>query len=59
MQIKDMFRLGKMTRSSGTGTSARPRPILIKLFTAWDCKLVLLRRGNLGGFRISLLICWG
>ena len=55
MQIKDMFQLGKVTRSSGTGTSVRPRPILLKLFTAWDHKLVLLRRGNLRGFRISRL----
>ena len=27
MQIKDMFRLGKVTQPSGTVTSARPRPI--------------------------------
>ena len=35
------------------GTCARPRPILIKLFTAWDRKLVLLCKGNLREFRIS------
>ena len=39
--IKDMFRLGKNPRSHDLA-SARPRPVLIKLSTAWNRKLVLL-----------------
>ena len=39
IQIKDMFRLGKFISQT---TSSRPRPVLIKLCTAWDRKLVLL-----------------
>ena len=42
VEIKDMFRLGKYVRS--TSSLSRPRLILIKLCTAWDRKLVLLRK---------------
>jgi hypothetical protein len=34
---------------------ARPRPILVKLSTAWDRKLILLRKSNLHEFRIRHL----
>ena len=53
VQIKDMFRLGKYVRS--TYSLSRPRPILIKLCTAWDRKLVLLRKTALKDFRIKHL----
>ena len=53
IQIKDMFRLGKYVQP--TTSSSRPRPILIKLCTAWDRKLVLLRKSSLREFRIKRL----
>ena len=36
-------------------SSSHPRPILIKLCTAWDRKLVLLRKASLREFRIKRL----
>ena len=48
-----MFRLGKYVQP--TTSSSRPRPILIKLCTAWDRKLVLLRKASLREFRIKRL----
>ena len=53
--IKDMFRLGKFSHSSTLSSSARPRPILIKLSTAWDRKLILLQKSKLRDFHISRL----
>ena len=53
VQIRDMFRLGKINHSSTA--QSRPRPILIKLSMAWDRKLVLLRKKNLKEFRIKHL----
>ena len=46
-----MFRLGKYIPSRSF--SSRPRPILIKLCTAWDRKLVLLRKSSLKDFHIK------
>ena len=53
IQIKDMFRLGKYVPS--TSSTSRPRPILIKLCTAWDRKLVLLHKTNLRNFHTKRL----
>ena len=42
--IKDLFRLGKLARpSSGSSASSsgKPRPVLIKLMTAWNRRVVL------------------
>ena len=55
VQIRDMFRLGKINHSSTAPRQSRPRPILIKLSMAWDRKLVLLRKRNLKEFRIKHL----
>ena len=53
MQIKDIFRLGRFTNLQSS--SSRPRPLLIKLCTAWDRKLVLLRKSKLRDFHIKRL----
>ena len=53
VQIKDIFRLGRFKRSQSS--SSRPRPLLIKLCTAWDRKLILLRKTKLREFRIKRL----
>ena len=50
--IKDVFCLGKYVQLSA---SSHPRPILIKLCTAWDRKLVLLHKTSLKNFRIKSL----
>ena len=53
VQIKDIFRLGRFKRSQLS--SSHPRPLLIKLCTAWDRKLILLRKTKLKEFRIKRL----
>ena len=53
IQIKDMFHLGKFIFQ--TTTSSRPHPVLIKLYTAWDWKLVLLHKSSLNDFHIKIL----
>ena len=53
IQIKDMFRLGKYVPS--TSSTSRPRPILIKLCTAWDRMLILLHKTNLRNFHTKRL----
>ena len=53
VQIKDILRLGRFR--SLASPSSRPRPLLIKLCTVWDCKLLLLRKSNLREFRIKRL----
>lgn len=50
VSVNDVFRLGKYSAGSKC-----PRPVLIKLTTAWDHKLVLLRKRSLKDFKISRL----
>ena len=54
--VKDVFRLGRYDRtSSGSQSSRWLRPVLVKLTTQWDRKLILLRKSNLRSFKISRL----
>ena len=53
--VKDMFRLGKYGSSRGAEGPHRPRPVLIKLTTPWDRKLILLQKSNLRNFKIPRL----
>ena len=53
IEIKDMFRLGRLQPPSSS--SPRPRPLLIKLCTVWDRKLILFRKTNLRDFHIKRL----
>ena len=54
--IKDLFRLGHYKKKSGTPAHAsRPRPVLIKLSTAWDWRIVLMTKRKLKSFRIAHL----
>ena len=55
VQIRDMFRLGKINRPPTASSQPCPWPVLIKLAVAWDRKLVLLRKRNLQKFRIKRL----
>ena len=50
--MKDVFRLGKYVQPSA---SSHPQPILIKLCTAWDRKLVLLHKTSLKNSLIKSL----
>ena len=51
LNIHDVFRLGKFSASSST----RPRPLLSKLPTAWDRRVVLLQRRKLKDYKIPWL----
>ena len=55
--IKDIFRLGKYTQTSigSSTTRPRPRPLLLKLSTAWGRKLVLSSKRKLKDFRVEHL----
>ena len=48
--VNDVFRLGKFSASSNC-----PNPVLIKLATAWDCKVIHLRKRDLKDFKTSYL----
>ena len=52
IHIKDMFRLGRFRKPQPSALP--PRPILVKLSTAWDRKLVLSRRVKLKEFHIKV-----
>ena len=54
LDIRDiMFRLGKFSK-----TASRPRPLLVKVSSAWDQKLILLHKSRLRDFRITrLFVC--
>lgn len=51
--ISDLLRLGRPNQPSES--VKRPRPVLIKLSTAWDRRLVLASRRKLKDFRIGRL----
>ena len=53
VSIKDMFRLGKYRKSSDTSSRVHVRPILVKMSTAWERKL--LRKSKLCDFRTKHL----
>ena len=51
--VSDVFRLGRYSASAKC-----PRPVLIKLATAWDRKVILLHKRNLKSFSTSrLFLC--
>ena len=57
VSIKDLFRLGKLAKPSSPSASIsqRPRPVLIKLVTAWDRRVVLFSKRKLKEFRLQHL----
>ena len=57
VSIKDLFRLGKLAKPSSPSASIsqRPRPVLIKLVTAWDRRVVLFSKRKLKEFRLHHL----
>ena len=53
MSIKDLFRLGKRPPPGEGSDHARPRPVLVKLTTIWDKRLLLLLKQKLKEFKLS------
>ena len=51
--IRDLFRLGKRAQSGGDHGQARPRPVLVKLSTVWDRRLILISKTKLKDFRLG------
>ena len=52
--MKDMFRIGRYKKPDiDEPTTPRPRPILLKLGSPWDCCLVLANRFNLNKFTVK------
>ena len=55
IQVKDLFMLGKYVHPKDFEDSRRPRPILIKLTTPWNRRLILPQKSNLQKFKIACL----
>ena len=53
--IKDLFRLVRPSSGSSASSSGKPRPVLIKLMTAWDRRAVLYSKRKLKDFRLGRL----
>ena len=52
--VKDMFRIGRIKKPGGDEpTTSRPRPILLKLVSPWDRRLVLANRSNLKHYSVK------
>ena len=52
--VKDMFRIGRFKKpESGEPAPSRPRPIVLKLASPWDRRLVLASRFNLKHFGVK------
>ena len=52
VQIRDVIRLGRQAKPSVDGNSC-PRPVLVKLATVWDERLVLVSRPKMKEFRVG------
>ena len=51
--LRDLFRLGRRKSTSDSEPSGRPRPVLLKLISTWDRRLVMSAVSNLKGFRVT------
>ncbi len=51
--ISDLFRLGRSKKSSSSAPTEGPRPVLLKLSSSWDRRLVVSSVRQLKGFKIS------
>ena len=56
--VKDMFHIGRFKKPGGDEpTTSRPRPILLKLASPWDRRLVLANRSNLKHYSVKGYFC--
>ena len=53
VSIKDLFRLVKRPPTGEGSDPAHPRPVLVKLTTIWDKRLLLFSKQKLKAFRLS------
>ena len=55
--LNDLFRLGRRSQTSDSVSSSpvRPRPVLLKLSSAWDRRLILSAVRKLRGYAIKRL----
>ena len=51
--LSDLFRLGRCMKTSDSVPPGHPRPVLLKLLSAWDCRLILSVIRKLKGFRVT------
>ena len=52
--VKDMFHICRFKKPGGDEpTTSRPRPILLKLVSPWDRRLVLANRSNLKHYSVK------
>ena len=51
--VNDLFRLGRRPKSSDSETPSRPRPVLLKLMSSWDRRLIMSAVRKLKGFRLK------
>ena len=56
VKIKDLYRIGRFVKvSESDSMRQRPRPVLIKLASAWDRKVVLISKRKLKDYSVSRL----
>ena len=55
--VNDLFCLGRRPKSSDSGTPSRPRPVLLKLMSSWDHRLIMSAVRKLKGFRLKGFLC--
>ena len=51
--LRDLFRLGRRKKVSDSVPPGRPRPVLLKLLSTWDRRLVMSAVSKLRGFRVT------
>ena len=55
MKIKDLYRIGRFVKvSESDSMRQRPRPVLIKLASAWDRKVVLISKRDYSVSRLFI-----
>ena len=51
--LSDLFRLGQRKKSPESSSPIRPRPVLLKLMSSWDRRLIMSTVRKLKGFRLK------
>ncbi len=51
--LNDMFRLGRFQKPTDQQPTPRPRPVLLKLATSWDCRLIMSEVRKLKEFEVK------
>ena len=51
--LRDLFRLGRRVRTADSSSPICPRPVLLKLMSSWDRRLVMSAVRMLKGYRLN------